>query len=336
MLREDKIFPFFLRSGNSEQDQPNDNGPNAHLKALYANAYMEFYAWMQGTMRVVQMCPPIFNCIFCCTWELFIATSAMIVKNAFATTGLYPLNPSVAEEKPGASTMGVMFGGEISKDVVENPDAEEEDVGDLLMEAVHIQSTNLHVSKGAIIRKVILDFIMKPHIKESQKLHEEILAVKNAKKIAADVRRAEGVAVTRPTGNPSSLRGCYVTEELIQQVEQAERNKVLNEEDAKRRKEEGERKRVETRAKDSVVWAALTSRTVPGEELAAAQACNVPDLKAVIRVHGLKIPGKGNKPDLVPVVELLLKKRAVPPDDPAAADETEAAAMADASDEDDE
>eukprot|EP00961_Rhodomonas_salina_P082500 1108864-Rhodomonas_salina.1 len=61
---------------------------------------MEFFAWWSGVSRVVSMCLLIFNYIFALTWELFVATSAMIVKEAFRTTGLYPLDPAKAEEKP--------------------------------------------------------------------------------------------------------------------------------------------------------------------------------------------------------------------------------------------
>eukprot|EP00961_Rhodomonas_salina_P186890 2523544-Rhodomonas_salina.1 len=40
-LREQDIYTFFLHSQFSQQDQPNDNGPNAALAACYREAYSE-------------------------------------------------------------------------------------------------------------------------------------------------------------------------------------------------------------------------------------------------------------------------------------------------------
>eukprot|EP00961_Rhodomonas_salina_P046648 626189-Rhodomonas_salina.1 len=113
----------------------------------------------------------------------------MIVKEAFRTTGLYPLDPGKAEEKPGASTMGASFSGEANADLVENPDSDAEStewVGKLQQEAILITGTNVEASKGAIIHKAVLEYVMKPLSKQSAEYHKELQQLKAAKKIAAE------------------------------------------------------------------------------------------------------------------------------------------------------
>eukprot|EP00961_Rhodomonas_salina_P179626 2423893-Rhodomonas_salina.1 len=156
----------------------------------------------------------------------------MIVKEAFRTTGLYPLDPGKVEEKPGASTMGAWFSGEANADLVENPDAESTEwVGELQQEAILITlaGTNVEASKGAIICKAVLEFVMKQQSKQSAEYHKELQQLKAAKKIAAEVNRSNGTQVHRSTGNPSTLMGCYCTGDFIAQVEQADENRRLNE-----------------------------------------------------------------------------------------------------------
>jgi hypothetical protein len=111
----------------------------------------------------------------------------MIMHNAFRTTGLYPLSAAAADSKPGASTMGEMFSGEVCDDVVENPLVEKEHVGELQQEAVLIMGTNTVASKGTIIHKAVLEYLKKPRAKDSAAIHKEILAMQDAKKIAANV-----------------------------------------------------------------------------------------------------------------------------------------------------
>eukprot|EP00961_Rhodomonas_salina_P078199 1050805-Rhodomonas_salina.1 len=142
---------------------------------------MEFFAWWSGVSLVVLMCLPIFNYIFALTWELFVATSAMIVKEAFRTTGLYPLDPVKAEEKPGASTMGALFSREANANLVENPDAESTEwVGELhwQQEAILITGTNVEESKGATICKAVLEYVMKQLSKQSAEYHKELQQLK--------------------------------------------------------------------------------------------------------------------------------------------------------------
>jgi len=62
-LLDSGIYPTFLRSQNSENDQPNDNGPNARLKGIYAGEVATFMA-ADPSRRVQRFQPAHFNHCF--------------------------------------------------------------------------------------------------------------------------------------------------------------------------------------------------------------------------------------------------------------------------------
>lgn len=106
-LRDNNVFPFFLRSGNSEQDQPNDNGPNASLKDIYSLVLEDKFSVFntQGHFRAVGMNPSLFNEIFKAAWITFTATAKDTVVKAWKRTGLHPFDPSASNYS--AETVGL-------------------------------------------------------------------------------------------------------------------------------------------------------------------------------------------------------------------------------------
>ena len=50
IMRSHHIFPFILKSGESNNDQPNDNGPNLRLKRYYGIAKVKWKR-QHGTMK---------------------------------------------------------------------------------------------------------------------------------------------------------------------------------------------------------------------------------------------------------------------------------------------
>lgn len=83
ILLEHNVHVFFLRSNNSDSDQPNDNGPNSTLKAAYGRFYDDFFA-LGGSMfgKSDGISAPFFNEIFERAWnELKLNPS--VVKKAY-------------------------------------------------------------------------------------------------------------------------------------------------------------------------------------------------------------------------------------------------------------
>ena len=68
-------------------DQPNDNGPNSKLKALY-NISKSKWMLNYGTTRFQ---PHHMNSILVETWESFIVSSGKIIKDSFSKNHLLPL-----------------------------------------------------------------------------------------------------------------------------------------------------------------------------------------------------------------------------------------------------
>ena len=106
LLKDAQVFVFFLRSQNSENDQPNDNGPNAALKAKYKESLEQWY-WRWT--RSVKLTPAYFNSIFLSAWQLFVCDAGGAVVRAFARCGLHPLNPELAVLEEEKRDYGSMF-----------------------------------------------------------------------------------------------------------------------------------------------------------------------------------------------------------------------------------
>ena len=88
-LEDNNCDSFFLKSGDSENDQPNDNGPNACLKSCY-DEEMEKWNMEWGTTTYN---PAHMNKVLAATWLKFQLRAPPIIVKAFAKTRLLPLLP---------------------------------------------------------------------------------------------------------------------------------------------------------------------------------------------------------------------------------------------------
>ena len=88
-MQNKKILPFILKSGDSINNQPNDNGPNSTLKALYNRSKAK---WMvkYGTTRFQ---PHHMNAVLVEAWDAFKVASGNIIVDSFAKTHILPLIP---------------------------------------------------------------------------------------------------------------------------------------------------------------------------------------------------------------------------------------------------
>ena len=83
------IQPFILKYGNSINDQPNDNVPNAKLKSLYTVAKS---VWIPkyGTTK---FSPHHMNSVLVEAWDAFKMSASNIIRDSFAKTKILPLRP---------------------------------------------------------------------------------------------------------------------------------------------------------------------------------------------------------------------------------------------------
>jgi len=95
LLEDRHIKSFFLKSGDSEKDQPNDNGPNACLKSCYNSAKS---AWDEK-FATTNFTVPHMNGVLDDMWSSYIMKSAPVIKKAFAVTKIHPLQPPSADNE---------------------------------------------------------------------------------------------------------------------------------------------------------------------------------------------------------------------------------------------
>ena len=88
-LEDNNCDFFFLKSGDSKNDQPNDNGPNACLKSCY-DEEMDKWNMEWGTTTYS---PAHMNKVLVETWLKFQLRAPPITVKAFKKTRLLPLLP---------------------------------------------------------------------------------------------------------------------------------------------------------------------------------------------------------------------------------------------------
>ena len=80
------IQPFVLKSGDSINYQPNDNGPNAKLKSIY-NVAKSTLMLKYGTTK---LSPHQMNYVLVEAWDAFNISAGNIIRDRFAKTKLPP------------------------------------------------------------------------------------------------------------------------------------------------------------------------------------------------------------------------------------------------------
>ena len=88
-MQRKNIQNFILKAGESINNQPNDNGPNSKLKALY-KILKDKWMLKYGTTRFQ---PHHMNYVLVETWEAFTVSASNVIRDSFTKTLLNPLTP---------------------------------------------------------------------------------------------------------------------------------------------------------------------------------------------------------------------------------------------------
>ena len=117
-LKTARIYVCFLRSNNSENDQPNDNGFNALQKAVY-NKKLQLWRAAASQRALTGFRPWHFNEVYHEAWKEIVGTSGKVIQKAFRICGLFPLDKSVAMARDGAEATGIWAHQKPEQDVAD-------------------------------------------------------------------------------------------------------------------------------------------------------------------------------------------------------------------------
>ena len=203
-----------MQSQNSENDQPNNNGPNACLKGYY-NKAKEIWDERFGTTRYNA---PHFNSVMVQAWGEFTLSAPPIIKRAFEKTRLHPLRPpsSCNNIAVGTCTAAMQCAsgkkavelGVFQKDALKvsnfnvtkpNPD-----------EIVVLRPSNNNTSRNLLIRSVAYDILNQMLLLPSQ----EIKRINQEHIDAKSVKVGPSTVLEQSRMNPDTSYGAHVTAEV--------------------------------------------------------------------------------------------------------------------------
>ena len=133
--------------------------------------------------------------------------------------------------------------------MVFNPEEVEKPVN-VMIECMQISAAEANVTSKQVMRSFVYKSIVEPRLKSSQVLRAELDNYKRA--------RANNI-VDNSSSNPSTVSGLAVRQHVIDQSREADANRVLKAAEAVKRKEEGEAKRVEMRARREEAWVTVST-----------------------------------------------------------------------------
>jgi len=221
LLKTNKVHVFFLRAANSENDQPNDNGPNAHIKALHSEMVEARMCALaeSGDFRTTKMCAQLFNEIFQATWAAFQLDAGRIIVSAFARTGLHPYNPNASNYTASNAAAASGFTGDVPSSVL-SPDGQElPAAAPIRWDSPVLTAIALadKPNESVILRKAVLEWFLRPRSKTSAQ------AVKDANNAARARKNVLNGGLS--TRNPDTTCGLGVTSSIIAQARQSQENK---------------------------------------------------------------------------------------------------------------
>jgi hypothetical protein len=101
LMPERHVEAFFLKAGDSENDQPNDNGPNGCMKSCYND---EKSTWDER-FATTPFTPAHMNSVLAKAWAKFTTRAAPIIVRAFEKTRLCPVKPPTEHKQYAGGSM---------------------------------------------------------------------------------------------------------------------------------------------------------------------------------------------------------------------------------------
>ena len=243
-LRINYVFVFFLKAGDSENDQPNDNGSNCKLKGIFAGFKEEWklkYATVPFTV-------PYFNELITKSWEKFKLTSSGCIIRSFEKTGLHPLRApeeTISDNlnKGCLSQMQMPTGkkaSEIKTYIEEHTDSAPYSVNTNTHGHVEIKTAITHPhNRNLLIRTAVWDSLQTSTIIPVQQLQKELLLHVNS------ARNKVTKSSTLNRQNPDTKAGLYVNGTVQQEARNVQANKAQADKLATEAKRRNQQKKAE-------------------------------------------------------------------------------------------
>ena len=228
LLASNHVFVFFLKSNNSEENQPNDNGPNSALKALYDLHYDDWLHQYDG----IPYNGAFFNTVFVPAWRGWKVKASGAISRAFEKCGIWPLNEDATNYVHGNDQLSAKFGGSTSRSAQhssgETPtssslvDSEApSEVGFLRSwkgnEFTLLRAKAAAPERSLLIRSAAHDYFKTSTVVPAQHLQGILIEQELAKK-----KRIDSSASRAQLGNPGARSGLYASEAVRKRCREVE------------------------------------------------------------------------------------------------------------------
>ena len=288
MMANNSVHGFFLKSGDSGNDQPNDNGFNAKAKAVYNDEKM---AWDE-VFVTTPFSPAHMNTVIVKMWARLTCESGSLIKRSFEKTHLVPLRPPTAHEAASNAMISALQIG-TGKKATELAILSESIMSPVTVDnitttdPVVILKARGNTSRNLIIRSAAYDIINRSTVIPAQKIKDVMQELNRAKKVKIpnDIPKPSRM-------NPDSSSGLYVTAELRLSARAVSRNKDnFNTEKAAKRIETDMKnaKKMKERKDSYDRLLATIFKTKGNISTGIAKHNNTPDIKNVYQHLGGKL-----------------------------------------------
>ena len=253
-LRENYIYPFFLKSGDSERDQPLDNGPHALMHSLYREAKSK---WDQQYVTT-KLTAPYFNMIVSAMWREYQARAAKAIISGFAKTKLHPLQfpPTNSFDALGAASIAAMQMGpgkaaDELKSLVESSDhyCGVKTTKTVDASVIFEAKKGKHADRNIVIRSAVHDILTKTLIKPVQELKKE-----QADHALAAKAKFDPTVDKESRMNPDTSAGLFVSGAILHRTKRVQELREEAKEKAKQSAISAEADRVKKREERKIAY----------------------------------------------------------------------------------
>ena len=241
LMSDNHVHGFFLKSGDSSNDQPNDNGFNAKAKAIYNE---EKAKWDEQFVST-PFSPAHMNKVISATYARLSITSGQVIKDSFSKTRLVPLRPPTTDEFAGFAAVASLQCGTGKKSKELATTLSETMAPVKIREATTsdemvIMRASKETTRNLLIRTVAFNAINKSVVVPAQEFKDISQEIANAKKVSL----GSCSVPTNTRQNPDSSTGLAVNSELRAKARIVSNNKIAH----KQREEEKKKQQLQKQA----------------------------------------------------------------------------------------